>query len=109
MRRTQREAVLAQHLVPYPAPRTADEESKELIEYAECLNNSMQLIKMLKSTGLRNGECEISVSCEGWNDKESHTWELIQQLKEGVLKIVPDFVSTGGRRALEDKSAQAYY
>lgn len=52
----QRATVYAQHIVRYPALRSAEEVSGELLDYVEYLNNSMQLIKALHNKRMIDGE-----------------------------------------------------
>lgn len=52
----QRERVQAQRSLPYPALWSADKLSREVLEYANYLDNSMQLIKSLHSICIRSGD-----------------------------------------------------
>lgn len=81
LRKTRREAVHAQYILPHLAQRSLQRIFKELLEYTKYFDYSLQLIKNLHEFRMKNGEYKISVSWAGWNDVDDRTWKTFALLK----------------------------
>lgn len=73
------------------------------------MDASTHIMKKLNSERMKNGEYEISISWEDWDDALDRTWEPLTQLKEDVPGLVEDFLHSPGQGSIKARILYLFY
>lgn len=78
----------ARQPIPFPGVLSYMKMTREVQEFTEYLNRTVELVDKLHDVLIRNGEFEILVSWQGRKEKPDRTWQSIKHLVEHIPGIV---------------------
>lgn len=98
-----------QRFLPYPAKQHVEKASSELKYQSKRYDPQYHLVEGIRSITKRDDKHEVSVRRPGFEDCDNETWKVFDEVTEGLLWLMDDFLYSAMDRNIKRKIPDLYY